>query len=79
MQPGVAIGEGPAVCLANEGANTEELSMSRVIAHADMAHLASGRGAGRRLTALATALALAVLGGCAASPQQDTAAAQLAK
>ena len=53
--------------------------MSRVIAHADTAHLASGCGAGRRLGTLATALALAVLGGCAASPQQDTASAQLTR
>ena len=51
--------------------------MSRVIAHADMARLVSGHAAGRRLSTLT--LALAVLGGCAASPQQDTASAQLAK
>ena len=53
--------------------------MSRVIAHADLARLASGHGAGRRLSTLTLALALAVLGGCAASPQQDAAPAQLAK
>lgn len=53
--------------------------MSRAIAHARMARLASGHGAVRRLGMLAPALALAVLGGCAASPQQDTAPAQLAQ
>ena len=53
--------------------------MSRVIAHADMAHLARRCGAVRRPSTLAAALALAVLGGCAASPQQDTASAQLAQ
>jgi hypothetical protein len=79
MRLGAVIGESPAACLTNDGSNTEELSMSRVTAHADTAHLASGRRARRRLSTLATALALAVLGGCAASPQQDTASAQLAK
>ena len=53
--------------------------MSRVIAHTDADHLASGRGAGRRLSTLTLALALAVLGGCAASPQQETVSPQLAK
>jgi hypothetical protein len=79
MQPGVVFGESPAACITNDGSNAEELSMSRVIAHADMAHVASGRGVRRRLRTLATALVLAVLGGCAGSPQQDTTSAQLAK
>ena len=53
--------------------------MSPVFPHADTDHLARGRGAGRRLSTLTLALALVVVAGCAASPQQDTASAQLAK
>ena len=79
MRPGAVIGESPAACLTNDRSNTEELSMSPVFPHADTDHLASGRGAGRRLSTLTLALALAVLGGCAASPQQETASPQLAK
>jgi hypothetical protein len=53
--------------------------MSPVFPHVDTDHLASGHGAGRLLSALSLSLALVVLGGCAASPQQETASPQLAK
>jgi hypothetical protein len=53
--------------------------MQRLRAHHDADRLARGHGAGRLLSALSLSLALVVLGGCAASPQQETASPQLAK
>lgn len=53
--------------------------MQRLRTHHDADRRARGHGAGRLLSALSLSLPLVVLGGCAASPQQDTALAQLAK